>query len=191
MSRYDSRILKILAAGAALAAAYFACAPAAHGQEAAAEETSSQGLEAAFGASYSSNGEGNDFDFSTLAVRYHHDWNDRWGIEGSYTRQDFDSFDADIYELSARFTFYQNDRIRLFALAGGGYLSYDWSLPTGGTSSSGSDDAPVYHAGIAAQIALGENLYLRPDFRHRRAIDLYAPYDESSNEATLGFGYRF
>lgn len=187
MSRFNTPILEILAAGAAIAAASLAFAPAADAQE------TTFGVEVTAGASYYSvSGGDSEFDLSSWGFRTHRDWNDRWGLEFSYTNQDQDSIDAEIYEASARFTFFSNDRVRVFALAGAGLLSYDYVLDIGGGAYNfGSDDTAVYHLGIAAEIALGDRFYLRPDLRNRWAIDLFAPYDDSSSEATLGFGYRF
>lgn len=185
MSRFDSRFLEILAAAAAIAAATLAFAPAAGAQD--------FGVEVTAGASYySTSGGDSEFDLSSWGFRAHRDFNDRWGLEISYTNQDQDTIDAEIYEASARFTFFQNDRVRVFALAGAGLLSYDYVYNVGGDAYVfGSDDTAIYHAGIAAEIALGDRFYLRPDFRNRWAIDLFSPYDDSSSEATLGFGYRF
>ena len=189
MSRYESRILKIVAAGAALATAYFALASEAQGQE---YDGFRHGAEVAIGASYSEHGEGDDFDFASGALRYHFDWNERWGVEGSFARQKHDFAHSDYYELSARFTFFANDRIRLFALAGGGLLRYDYDYPIiDGSRFEGTEEASAYHAGIAAQVALGERFYFRPDLRQRWVTDFFESSDDSSSEATLGFGYRF
>jgi len=186
MNRFESRTLKAIAAGAALAAALLAFAP----NSSAAELRN--GVEATFGFSYYSIDDESNFDFSSVGARYHHDWNDRWGIEASYIHQDQQDIDAEILEVSARFTLFQNERIRLFGVGGVGALSYDYRLFIGEDALvSGSDDAPVFHVGIAADISLGERLYLRPDLRFRRAVDIFAPYDESTSEATLAFGYRF
>lgn len=182
MSRFESRTLKLIAAGAALAAALLAFAPASGAQE------FSQGLEIAAGAGYSSN---DHFDFSTLAIRYHYDWTERWGIEATYTNQDQDILEADIYEVSARFAFFQNDRVKVFAFAGGGWLSYEFGYSVGGDAYYyGSKDTVALSSGIAAEISLGDRLYLRPDLRERFALDIFGPYDESGTELTLAVGYR-
>lgn len=199
MSRIYNRLLKIAAATAALAFAILAFAPEAHSQETHRQETHSQethnqdlghGVELFAGAGYSSNREGSDFDLSNAGLRYRYDWTGRWGVEVSYTSQDY--LEADLYEASGRFTFYTNARVRLIALAGAGVLSYDYSYDRGqGNYDLGQDDTLAVHAGIAAEIALGDRLYLRPDFRQRWAIDLFGPYDDSSSQISLGLGYRF
>lgn len=186
MSRYDSRILKILAAGAALATAFFAFAPAAESQEL------DQGVEVATAASYASTSGDRDFELSSWAVRYHHELGRRWGLEGSFTHQDPDFIKSDLYELSARFTFFASDRVRVFALGGAGVFAYDFAIASGdGNIRFGSEEAAVFHLGLAAQVALGDRFYLRPDLRHRRALDLYSPLDNASSEASLAVGYRF
>jgi hypothetical protein len=185
MSRFESTSLNRLAAGAALAAALLAFAPASNAQE------FSQGLEIAAGASYNSNDEGSDFDLSTLAVRYHYDWTENWGIEASYTNQDQDILEAELYEATVRFAFFQNEKVKVFAFAGGGWLSYDFGYLVGGDAYYfGSNDALALTSGIAAEISLGDRLYLRPDLRERFALDIFGPYDESSTELTLAVGYR-
>ncbi len=189
MSRYESRILKIIAAGTALATAYFALAADAQGQE---QDDYRHGAEVAIGAHYAENSSGNDIEFATGALRYHYAFNERWGIEGSFTRQKLDFTRSDFFELSARFTFFQNERVGLFAFAGGGLLRYDYDYPIiDGSRFEGTEEASAYHAGIAVQIALGDRFYLRPELRQRWLIDLFGPFDEESSEATLGFGYRF
>ncbi len=69
MSRYSSRFLEILAAGAALAAAALAFAPTAEAQPAA------NGVEAVAGASYYSCPDGSEIDLSSWGLRLHHDFN--------------------------------------------------------------------------------------------------------------------
>ena len=186
MSRYSSRFLESLAAAAAVAAALLAFAPASQAAEL------KNGAEISFGASYSSNDEDSQFDLSSWGLRYHYDFNDRWGIEGAYTNQDQDSIDADIYEASARFTFFENDRVRVFGLAGAGVFSYDYVFFVGEDALVvGNDDVAVYHLGIGAEVNLGDRFYLRPDLRQRWAVDFFSAYDDSTSEATLAFGFRF
>lgn len=186
MSRFTSRALEILAAGTMLAAACLAFAP----KTAAAEYEN--GIELSLGASYYSNDDDSNLDFSSWGARYHHDFNARWGFEVAYTRQDQDSLEADVIEASARFSFFENDRIRVFAEWGAGVVSYDYARIVGGDAVIyGSDDAAIYHAGIGAEIDLNERFYLRPDFRQRWAVDFFSPYDDSTSEATLAAGVRF
>lgn len=185
MSRYKFTGLYRLAAGTAMTAALLAFAPAVKAQE------FSQGVEFAVGASYNSNDDGSKVDLSALAIRYHYDWNERWGIEASYTNQDQDFLEADIYEISARFAFFQNERVKVFAFAGGGWLSYEYALLIGPEAVNyGSNDTVVFTSGIAAEISLGDRFYLRPEIRERFAFDIFGPYDESSTELTLAVGYR-
>jgi hypothetical protein len=186
MSRTYKSLLKIAAATAALAFAFLAFAPDAHSQEL------KHGVELFAGAGYASNSQGSDFDLSNAGIRLHFDWSERWGVEASYTSQDQDILEADLFEAAARFAFYQNPRVRVIAFAGAGLLSYDFSYHLSqGNVIAGEDDTLAVHAGIAAEIALGDRLYLRPDFRQRWAIDLFGPYENSSSQASLGLGYRF
>ena len=194
MSRISSRLLKIAAATAALAFAFLAFAPDAHSEELASQELASQeldhGVELFAAASYASARDGSDFELSSAGIRYHYDWTERWGFEAAYTSQDY--LEADLYEASGRFTFFRDSRFRLLALAGAGVLSYEYSYDRGnGNYDLGQDDTLAVHAGIAAEIDLGDRLYLRPEFRQRWAIDLFGPYDDSSSQASLGLGYRF
>ncbi len=82
--------------------------------------------------------------------------------------------------------------MRVFAVVGGGALSYDYVYHVGGDAYDfGQDDTLTLNSGVAAEIALGDRFYFRPDFRERWAFDLFGPYEDSTSEATLAFGYRF
>jgi hypothetical protein len=186
MSRFESRSLKLVTAAALLAAALLAFAPATNAQEL------SHGLEIAVGASYNSSAfDREEFDFSTFGIRYRYHWTDRWGIEASYTQQD-QGLNAEIYEISMRLGFYQNERVNVFAFVGSGWLSYEFLYPLHQDSAPYlfSNDTVVLSSGIAAEVNLGDRLYLRPDFRGRYAFDIFGPYDDFTTELTLAVGYR-
>lgn len=192
MSRFSSRALDLLAAATALAAACLAFAP-----EAGATDNPN-GIELSFGASYADNGDESDLDFSSYGARYHHDFSDRWGVELSYIRQDQDSLEADLVEASARFRIFANDRVSVFALGGAGTVSYDYlgAIITDGETTifpppDTSDDTTTWHLGIAAEIALSDRFYLRPDLRQRWAQDVSFVYDDAASEATFAAGFRF
>lgn len=191
MSRFSNRALELLAAATALAAACLAFAP----KTAAAEY--GNGFELTFGASYADNGVESDLDFSSYGARYHHNFSDRWGVELGYIRQDQDSLEADLLEASARFRIFSNDRVSVFALGGAGTVSYDFlgAIPAGQITifppPDISDDTTTWHLGIAAEIALTDRFYLRPDLRQRWARDVLFFYDDAASEATFAAGYRF
>ncbi len=85
-------------------------------------------------------------------------------------------------EISAKAYLFQNERVRLFALAGPGIRREDLS--------GGSADSATVHAAIGVEIALSPKFYLRPELRSRWPT---AHFDEGhrSEDLTLGVGWRF
>ena len=104
-----------------------------------------------------------------------------WTVEAALSRTNGDptSWNG---EVSAKAYLFQTERVRLFALAGPGIHREDLS--------GGSADSAAVHAAIGAEIELSPRFYLRPELRSRWPT---AHLDERhrSDDATLGFGWRF
>lgn len=128
-----------------------------------------------------------DLDETTFGARGGYRFDERWGIEGTISRQEIDDF-IDVYfvDVSLRRSLVQGERTELFFVGGPGLFRADFgSFPFNDT-----EDELALHAGLGLDIKLGERLYLRPDVRARWVDgDLFD--DDIHTEATLGVGFRF
>ena len=104
-----------------------------------------------------------------------------WTVEAALSRTSGDPITWN-GEVSAKAYLFQNERVRLFALAGPGIRHEDLA--------GGSVDAATVHVGIGVEIALSPKFYLRPELRSRWPT---AHFDEGhrSEDLTLGVGWRF
>jgi hypothetical protein len=104
-----------------------------------------------------------------------------WTVEAALSRTSGDPVTWN-GEISAKAYFFQNERVRLFALAGPGIRHEDLS--------GGSSDSATVHAAIGVEIALSPKFYLRPELRSHWPT---AHFDEGhrSEDLTLGVGWRF
>ena len=104
-----------------------------------------------------------------------------WTVEAALSRTSGDPVTWN-GEVSAKAYLFQNERVRLFALAGPGIRHEDFS--------GGSTDSATVHAAIGVEVALSPKFYLRPELRSRWPT---AHFDAGhrSEDLTLGFGWRF
>lgn len=104
-----------------------------------------------------------------------------WTVEAALSRTSGDPVTWN-GEISAKAYLFQNERVRLFALAGPGIRREDLS--------GGSADSATVHAAIGVEIALSPSFYLRPELRSRWPT---AHFDAGhrSEDLTLGVGWRF
>jgi hypothetical protein len=117
----------------------------------------------------------------TLGVRGSYRFGSVWAVEAAVSRVN-ESTALWNDELSVKAYLVQRDRFGLFVLAGPGVQR----LKFAGSSSN----AKMVHAGIGADIALTEKLYLRPEILDRW------PYDFLNNkyrttDYSIGIGWRF
>lgn len=130
-----------------------------------------------------------DLDETTFGARGGYRFGERWGVEGTISRQDVDDFiDFEIYfiDVSLRRSLVQGERTELFFVGGPGLFRADFgSFPFNDT-----EDELALHAGLGLDIKLGERFYLRPDVRARWVDgDLFD--EDIHTEATFGVGFRF
>jgi hypothetical protein len=118
----------------------------------------------------------------TLGVRGSYRFTRVWAVEAAVSRMNESSFTFWNEELSAKAYLFQRDRFGLFALAGPGVQRLKFA--------GSSPNAKTVHAGIGADIALSEKLYLRPEILARWPYDfLNDRYRET--DYTIGIGWRF
>ena len=135
-----------------------------------------------------------DLDLNAVSLRAHRWLGERWGIEGSLSATEEGPLDDYLYlDLSAVYRIRRNERFSTLLFGGVGALDYpvhQYRTPFGFLD-RGDDTVATAHVGIAFHIFMGEHLYFRPDLRHRRHFDVQGDADDSSFDATLGFGWRF
>jgi hypothetical protein len=160
----------------------------------------SDGVELAIGLGYSSQEDGDHGDVTMLGARYVHDFTERWGFEASYSQHDDFTYryeEGRFADISARYTAWENERLALVLLLGGGIVSYKGNLelilhPGGIVVYDYEDDeTSTAHVGAALEISLTDRLYLRPDVRYRRLFNFLELFDDSTTEASFAVGYRF
>ena len=157
------------------------------------------GIDIGLGLGFSHHDGDTDSNLTAVAVRAHHWFSDRWGAEASLSVKDEGIFDEDyqIADLSALFLLHENERFSTFLIGGVGALRYR-AFEFAGTPDRGftdidlgDDTVATFHVGVGFEIYLGEHFLFRPDLRHRRHMDVMGDADESSFDATVGFGWRF
>jgi hypothetical protein len=121
-----------------------------------------------------------DADFHTEAygVRGGYRFSSRWALEGALSRLDED-VDVWFGDLSAKVYAFQSDRFGIYALGGPGVNRIE-----------DRDEELTLHAGIGAEIGLGQRAYLRPEVRGRWLADELKS-DEGLVDYSLGIGWRF
>lgn len=117
----------------------------------------------------------------TLGVRASYRFNRVWAVEAAVSRVNEDPvFWND--ELSLKAYLIQGDRFGLFALAGPGLQRAKFA--------GSSYNAKTVHAGIGADFALSEKLYLRPEILARWPYDFINDRYRTT-DYTIGIGWRF
>ncbi|MEM8931342.1 MAG: outer membrane beta-barrel protein [Acidobacteriota bacterium] len=134
-------------------------------------------------------------DVDGFGVRYSHRFDGVWGVQAAYYRDDVTFGDDDeMLEISARLRFFENDRTEVFGYFGGGILRYErlnFDPAANTIGSLGSDELVSAHVGLGVDIAVGERVFIRPDFVYRRFNDLFSPRDDEDTRASVAVGYRF
>lgn len=120
---------------------------------------------------------GDEFHTESYGARGGFRFNNVWALEGSVSRIK----DTDVWfgDLSAKAYFLHLNRFEMYAVASPGLFKV-----------SGEDPRLTLHAGIGAEIALTERLYLRPEVRGRwlaKELD----HDSGLVDYSLGLGWRF
>lgn len=149
-------------------------------------------IELSLSPSYSS---ANGLDSEAFGLRYSRFFDERWGLQIAYQREDGAFFDDDeILEASAQLRFFENDRLQFFGYFGAGVLRYGlFNIdPAANTIPDlGDDEILSVHFGLGLDIDLGERLFLRPDVIFRRYEDILDIRDSHVTDATIAVGYRF
>lgn len=130
-----------------------------------------------FGARVQSTEGSDDFHTESYGVRGGFRFNRVWALEGSLSRiKDTDAWFGD---LSAKAYFLHANRFEMYAVASPGLFRV-----------SGENPQLTLHAGIGAEIGLGQRVYLRPEVRGRwLAKELRG--DNGLVDYSLGLGWRF
>jgi hypothetical protein len=131
-----------------------------------------------FGASIRAAGS-NDASSRSLGLRGGYRFSRTWALEGSLSRLDEDS-QVWFGDLSAKVYFIHVSHIELYAL---------WGLGRSGVSDGDGTERSTLHAGLGAEIGLGNRVYLRPEGRRR--WDTSHADSGGVHEYSLGVGWRF
>jgi hypothetical protein len=128
-----------------------------------------------------SSGNGITIHDDTLGVRASYRFNRVWAVEAAVSRVNEDPvFWND--ELSLKAYLIQRERFGLFALAGPGVQRAKFA--------GSSYNAKTFHAGIGADFALSEKLYLSPEILARWPYDFINDRYRTT-DYTIGIGWRF
>ncbi len=157
------------------------------------------GVDIGFGFGFSHSDSDTDSNLTAVSLRAHHWFSDQWGGEVSLSVTDEGVFNEDnhIVDLSGLYLLHRNERFSTFLLGGIGALRYrahQFTVTPDGRFTDldlGDDTVATYHFGVGFEIYLGDSFLFRPDLRHRRHMDVLGDSDESSFDATIGFGWRF
>lgn len=126
---------------------------------------------------------GPDGDASTEAygLRGGYRFTNTWAVEASLSKlnEDVDLFFGD---LSLKAYVMHSDRFEIYALAGPGKLRIEEGIF--------EEDEDTAHAGIGAEISLGERAYVRPEVRGRWFTD-DLKFEDGIVDYSLGFGWHF
>jgi hypothetical protein len=120
-------------------------------------------------------------DTEAYGVRGGYRFNNVLAVEASLSKL---NEDVDLYfgDLSLKAYVMHSDRFEVYALAGPGRFRIEEGIF--------EEDEDTVHAGIGAEIALGERAVLRPEVRGRWLTD-EIKFDEGLVDYSLGFGWRF
>jgi hypothetical protein len=130
-----------------------------------------------FGARVQSTDSGDHFHTESYGARGGFRFTNVWALEGSLSRVK----DSDVWfgDLSAKAYFVHSNRFEMYAVASPGLFRV-----------SGESLQLTLHAGIGAEIGLGQRAYLRPEVRGRwLAKEING--DSGLVDYSLGFGWRF
>ena len=124
---------------------------------------------------------GDDADTEAYGLRGGYRFTNVWAVEASLSKlnEDVDLFFGD---LSLKAYVLHADRFEVYALAGPGKFRVEE-----GTFRADEDTA---HAGIGAEIRLGERAVVRPEVRGRWFTD-ELKFDDGIVDYSLGVGWRF
>jgi hypothetical protein len=130
-----------------------------------------------FGARVQSTDSNDHFHTEAYGVRGGFRFTRVWALEGSLSRvKDADAWFGDV---SAKAYFLHANRFEMYAVASPGLFRV-----------SGESPRLTLHAGIGAEISLGQRTYLRPEVRGRwLAKEING--DSGLVDYSLGFGWRF
>jgi hypothetical protein len=122
-----------------------------------------------------------DLETEAFGLRGGFRFNNVFALEGSLSRL---NEDVDVWfgDLSFNAFFIHSDRFEVYGLAGPGYYRVS-------DDGEGLNDLTV-HAGLGAEISLGERTYLRPEVRGRWLAEELR-FDEGLVDYSLSFGWRF
>jgi|GEM_PF-2202596 len=130
-----------------------------------------------FGARVQSVDGSDHFHSDGYGVRGGFRFNNVWAVEGSLSQ--FKDSDVQFGDLSAKAYFLHSKGFEMYAVASPGLFK-----------ASGESLRLSLHAGIGAEIGLGDRAYLRPEVRgHWLSEDLNG--DNHLVDYSLGFGWRF
>ncbi|MEM9554381.1 MAG: outer membrane beta-barrel protein [Acidobacteriota bacterium] len=144
-------------------------------------------------------GSGDQFDIGAVLLRYHHRFNNSWGIEAALTAKDELATavqDPVFLDVSARWTFFENLRAEVFMLFGGGMLWSDEIVTLPPTifppiTDTRSREQATAHLGVGILYDATDRVYLRADTKYRRLIDFFSPLEGGNFETSFGLGLHF
>ncbi|HSS79101.1 MAG TPA: outer membrane beta-barrel protein [Thermoanaerobaculia bacterium] len=171
----NRRILEVCAIPALAALFFFVVAPCASAQEA--NPGASIDI---FGGRVESI-ESSDGHSNSYGVRGGYRFGRVWALEGSgeHLNEGFTNWFVD---LSAKAYFVHANRFEIYGLVGPGVLRV--------SAFGQSSDQAMVHAGLGAQIGLGDRVYLRPEVRGRWSTD-DVKFNDGLVSYSLGLGWRF
>jgi hypothetical protein len=122
-----------------------------------------------------------DSDTESYGIRGGYRFTRTWAVEASLSKL---NEDVDLYfgDLSLKAYVMHSDRFEIYALAGAGKLRIEEGIF--------EEDEDTAHAGIGAEISLGERAVLRPEVRGRWFTD-DLKFDDGIVDYSLGVGWRF
>lgn len=161
----------------------------------AAAQDRANAFELALGPAYTSK---EDFSFGVVGVRWSHAFNPAWGLEIAASSDDVDDLDRSqrFLDVSARYTFFDENDWEVFAFWGGGVLTYRaTTFSIFGedvvVQDLGDDETTTAHVGLGARWSFNDRLYLRPELRYRDHLDVFSSAEDDSFEGTVALGWRF
>ncbi|MEA2602648.1 MAG: outer membrane protein beta-barrel domain [Acidobacteriota bacterium] len=118
---------------------------------------------------------------NSYGLRGGYRFNGVWALEGSAEHID-ESFTNLFVDLSAKAYLIDTKHFEIYGLAGPGLFRI--------SAFGESDNQATVHAGLGAQIGLGERAYLRPEVRGRWGTD-DLKFNDGLVSYSLGIGWRF